>query len=545
MGEKLQVLVRDTRIRQLARIAAVTAACAPTLALAEDETACRILDLSFVPSPPSDPANKFLPQVVAWIEDPAGNFVETIYITQATGTYGIGNRPGRFDFNSGPFWPYGRRITTFPVWSNKQPLRWPELGFQDTSDDNLSHSSGQSSQDFHFCRPLHPEEFDALTCPSERSLTDKGIFSPAKQSAYPPRNDLVLLSEDSPSVEMFETMNPFDLISQPTPAIGADARVSYAVPPELPAGDYVLWIEVSKEFDMNAAYNASVFPAPNVSFSDYGQPYRGQPSVVYRVPFTMTNVETTGSAMDYFGYGDPDGLDGAIRPPDDTISTVPGSGAARLALTSAGPEMYRVQVISRREIDLVPPAALQETNVSDTSSSKVTLTFTAPGDDGALGDVKGYEVRYRVGDVITEDNFGDSSIVTATFEVVPAGEQQLVTVEGLLPDTEYSIGIRAFDNCRNSSPLAVVPVTTDERLAGEVDACFIATAAYGSMMANDVEHLRSFRDSLLAKTVLGELAIETYYTFSPPLAGIVGESDLLRETARGFLAPIVERVRQR
>jgi hypothetical protein len=62
-------------------------------------------------------------------------------------------------------------------------------------------------------------------------------------------------------------------------------------------------------------------------------------------------------------------------------------------------------------------------------------------------------------------------------------------------------------------------------------------------MANDVELLRGFRDSVLRHSVLGELAVETYYTFSPPVAGVIGESELLRWTARTVLAPIVERVR--
>jgi len=78
---------------------------------------------------------------------------------------------------------------------------------------------------------------------------------------------------------------------------------------------------------------------------------------------------------------------------------------------------------------------------------------------------------------------------------------------------------------------------------GEVDWCFVATAAYGSVMANDVEVLRRFRDMALATNALGELGVETYYTFGPALAGVIGESDLLRTTARDVLAPIVERVK--
>jgi len=44
--------------------------------------------------------------------------------------------------------------------------------------------------------------------------------------------------------------------------------------------------------------------------------------------------------------------------------------------------------------------------------------------------------------------------------------------------------------------------------------------------------------------VLGELAVETYYTFGPGLAAFIGESDVLRTTARSALAPVIDRVKQ-
>ena len=112
-----------------------------------------------------------------------------------------------------------------------------------------------------------------------------------------------------------------------------------------------------------------------------------------------------------------------------------------------------------------------------------------------------------------------------------------------MPETDYWIGVRAFDGCHNAGDLAITKVTTAARVSGSVDACFVATAAYGSLMANDVEMLRHFRDSMLRTNALGELGVETYYTFGPAVAGVVGESDLLRATARDVLAPIVARVR--
>ena len=97
-------------------------------------------------------------QIVAWVEDPSGAFVDTAFITQQTGTFGLGNRPGRPDFNSGPLWPYGRRITTFPVWAHRHGLAFDEVVFQDGDDSNLSHAFQESSRERHYCRPLISNE---------------------------------------------------------------------------------------------------------------------------------------------------------------------------------------------------------------------------------------------------------------------------------------------------------------------------------------------------------------------------------------------------
>ena len=48
---------------------------------------------------------------------------------------------------------------------------------------------------------------------------------------------------------------------------------------------------------------------------------------------------------------------------------------------------------------------------------------------------------------------------------------------------------------------------------------------------------------VLEQTALGELAVETYYTFGPALAGVIGESELLRATARAALGPAVDTFR--
>ena len=527
-----------------------------------DTSACRVISLDFTPggipagmrTPPGQapsgklyPSAEILPQIVAWIETPAGDYVDTVYITQQTGRYGIGNRPGRYDFNSGPRWPYGRRITVFPVWANKQPRTFPQVDYNNDQDDNLSHPFNQSSSEGHFCRPLEFTDvnWDGVTC-SSTVYTDKGVFG-SQVSHYPPRADVTAASVDSPSVAMYKALNAYDAVSQATPALGAETQIGWPIPDTMPAGDYVMVMEVALEQDFNATYSAAAYPSPSgILYGNYGVPYRGQPSVIYQVPFTLAAADDTTAMTDhYVGYGDPTGADGTIRAPDGTISeTTPNSGASRLLLTSRDGAMFRLRVATHAERDTTAPAEPGDMLVVDATSRDITLSFAAPGDDGMFGTVQGYEVRYAAGDAaVTADNFASMSDARFSASLAPAGQTQEVTVQDLLPETTYTVAVRAYDNCHNVSAIRTTRVTTAARASGSVDACFVATAAYGSVLANDVEMLRRFRDSLLKRSVLGELAVETYYTFGPPVAGVVGESDLLRSTARDVLDPLVRRIR--
>ncbi|HEY4240236.1 MAG TPA: fibronectin type III domain-containing protein [Kofleriaceae bacterium] len=514
----------------------------PAVAAADNQ--CHTIALDFQPMSTDENTD---PQIVAWLETADGTFIQTVFITQQTGTFGLGNRPGEWDFNSGPLWPYGRRIAVAPVWAERHGTTYPEVDFQNSRDSDLSHPFNQSSPEVHYCRPLMPGEaaWDAMTCATP-AFTDKGIFG-ANTSKYPPRADVARnASTDSSSVDMYKTLNGLDAVSAATPHAGTPARITWPIPSALPPGQYVLWFETSLMNDFNGTYNATTFPPPQVAFGDYGQPYRGQPSIVYQVPFTVANTLTVSSTDTYAGYGDPQGLDGAVRPPDSTITTgTDGTGAGRLALLpadSSGPA-YRLRVSAAPQSDNIAPGMPSSFSTPDLEERTATVAFTAPGDDGSIGTVTGYDVRYVVGTALDASSFDSANAVNVSLSLVAAGQQQSVMLMGLLPSTTYTVGVRAYDDCHNDGPLATYSFTTLDRISGEVDACFIATAAYGSKLANDVELLRHVRDSLLQRSALGELFVETYYTFGPAVAGSIGESDLLRATARDALGPLVRRVR--
>jgi hypothetical protein len=69
--------------------------------------------------------------------------------------------------------------------------------------------------------------------------------------------------------------------------------------------------------------------------------------------------------------------------------------------------------------------------------------------------------------------------------------------------------------------------------------CFIATAAYGTPMAEEIEVLREFRDQYLLTNPFGEALVEFYYQISPPMAEFITEHPSLKPIVRAGLVPAV------
>jgi hypothetical protein len=70
--------------------------------------------------------------------------------------------------------------------------------------------------------------------------------------------------------------------------------------------------------------------------------------------------------------------------------------------------------------------------------------------------------------------------------------------------------------------------------------CFVATAAYGTDTAEEVDLLREFRDVVLLPSGLGAEFVSLYYQVSPPIAEVIWQHEFLRRAVRvGFVNPIV------
>jgi hypothetical protein len=111
--------------------------------------------------------------------------------------------------------------------------------------------------------------------------------------------------------------------------------------------------------------------------------------------------------------------------------------------------------------DLTPPGKITDLTVKFTNSTSVTLSWTAPGDDGYSGTVAGYDIRYFIYP-ITEAIWNITNQVNGFPEPVMAGNNQNFTITGLIANQQYYFALIAYDDWPNYSPLSNIANSTTE-----------------------------------------------------------------------------------
>lgn len=365
-----------------------------------------VLEFRWTPAPRA--------QTAIWIEAGDGRFLRTVFLTEATAFRGIGNRPGASQMNSGYRWPYGRREGVLPTWASRraaapgaQPFR--RVIFQNRAAEGLaSRTSNDQSVDNYFCLSFNKDTtqrdaLDAVSCASVFT-SDKGRFMTQADvdasyaepwedvstqagsmaalplhSVYPPRMDVQRCTTagcyDHADVDDFATqaravMPDIDAVTMATLPGGTPYSHLFTLPPDWPAGSYVAWIEVNVEGDYNATFNDTTYPTPTTPTPgqwdswaiSYGYPYRGQPSVVYAVPFELgpagnTNWATStpaGSSAGWDVWSAGYGAMGPMTGITDDASGAPGSGADRLFADASG-QRFTVAIDTLMDLPDPPP----------------------------------------------------------------------------------------------------------------------------------------------------------------------------------------------
>jgi hypothetical protein len=515
-------------------------------------------------------------QIAIWLETVDGQHVRDIYVTQATGKLGIGNRGGIWNYLSSWRFPYAPRTGVLPIWAHRRGKTYPRIVYHDGDgfqDDSYGWHEGTSSAEPYFCVPLAPAVHealppDAMSCPSPQMFnSDKGRVAADGVSRYPPRTDLAAFDSkrDHPDILDYPGLNDLDEVTGATPPGGAPTFETVIVRREdLPDGEIVAFVEASLEDDENADWTFDRcddhYPDPYLEDCEdpesdrFGVEWLGQPAIVWRVQFDPADAGFHGTS-DFHGYADLDGATGTIHPVDDTISTEGGSGADRLGEFSAFGQTVRFGVHSSGwmeggdgcQTQTLPPIEGMAIEATEFSRARVRAVLPAgvpvgtevsrlvaylqPSQVPVSGEalLMGQQREYRV---CPEAGPGCELVARP-------GDEVEVEIDALFGDFTYQVGLAYEDRCTNASELSVGEVTTPAQEFQQIETlCFVATAAFGGQFVPQVAALRGLRDRVLRRFAAGRLAVATYEAYGPAFARAIARRPVVRAHARTLLTPI-------
>ena len=162
--------------------------------------------------------------------------------------------------------------------------------------------------------------------------------------------------------------------------------------------------------------------------------------------------------------------------------------------------------------------AVAVTSGADTGGINFNLESAADSDGDQLPDQ--WEIFY-FGDITSSNGDGDND--------GDGNRNSMEYMDGTAPivlDSGETDGTPEIDN-------------NDDDGDGGGGGCFIATAAFGSILEPQVVILREFRDRFLLNNTIGSAFVKLYYTCSPPIANIIADHDSLRFAVRWGLTPII------
>ena len=100
----------------------------------------------------------------------------------------------------------------------------------------------------------------------------------------------------------------------------------------------------------------------------------------------------------------------------------------------------------------------------------------------------------------------------------------------------------SFEIVSSGTPIPETEVTS-QTTPSEGGGCLIATAAYGSEMAPQVQFLRELRDNTILQTQSGTAFMtgfnQFYYSFSPAVADYERENPMFKEAVKLTLTPLL------
>ena len=184
--------------------------------------------------------------------------------------------------------------------------------------------------------------------------------------------------------------------------------------------------------------------------------------------------------------------------------------------------------------------ALTYTVVTPDGKSRVGIGQLIPNSDGSFefNFVAGGPLWKINGDYVIEAKYGgNTNVITINY----VGEESVITTE---PEPVEPEPVEPELTCGPGTELVngicqVIKTEPEAKGGG----CLIATAAYGTELAPQVQFLREIRDNTVMSTASGAAFMtgfnQLYYSFSPTIADMERENPMFQEIVRAFITPMV------
>ncbi|WP_171636624.1 fibronectin type III domain-containing protein [Paenibacillus plantarum] len=204
----------------------------------------------------------------------------------------------------------------------------------------------------------------------------------------------------------------------------------------------------------------------SLSWTAVGDDNNSGTATSYDVRYNMSYISSTNWATSTQATGEP--TPAAPGTPQSMTVTGLSAGVTYYFAIKAVDDVGNVSSLSTiasattnvSASDTTAPADVTNLAVGSPTGNSMSLTWTAPGDDGSTGTATSYDIRYST-TAITSSNFASAAQVTGAPAPALAGSSQSLVVSGLSSNTLYYFAMKASDEVPNASGLSnVVNATT-------------------------------------------------------------------------------------
>jgi len=332
----------------------------------------------------------------------------------------------------------------------------------------------------------------------------------------------------------------------------------FTIAPGCPAGHVVTFtlnITASNGGPWTASFDVHVIVATPPEVSSVSATQRGDGSGIVNISYDVSDNEqsTVAVALEYW---DPDGSWHSCSNTAGDVGPGINTGTGKAATWDAKAQLGGVYISGCKvrvtaddgasgtgsaesntfDLDTAPPTITGKSPIgSDVSvDSSITIAFSEPMDASSA------ESAFSISPTVPGSfSWTDDTMTFDPTTNLAYSTEYAVTIYGTAMDSAGN-GLDGNENgIAEGSPADDYTWSFTTEAAVVDGGCFIATAAYGTPMAEEIDILRGFRDEYLLTNPVGQALVDLYYRVSPPMAEFITGHPGLKPIVRAGLVPAV------